>query len=89
MYDSLRKFSSLFHQDILSIHHSFEDAVKDVLESFIGTKRGDLERDLNAILNDDGISFMEVWKEMGSPFGFSGEADAREFLRQMYEIVRG
>lgn len=88
MYRSLQKFSSLFHQDILSIHDSFADAVEDVLGSFKGSDRGCLEEDLNVILNDDGISFIELWKEIGSPFGFSSESDAREFLRQIYKIVR-
>jgi|GEM_PF-3535377 len=88
MYTSLQKFSSLFHQDILSIHPSFEDAVEDVLESFNGLERSDLARGLSAILNDNDISFVKIWKEIGSPFGFTSESDAREFLRQLYDIVR-
>jgi hypothetical protein len=88
MYRLLQKFSSLFHQDILSIHSSFEDAVEDVLASFNGMERSGLAGDLSAILNDNDISFLKTWKEVGSPFGFTSESDAREFLRQLYEIVR-
>jgi len=80
---TFNKFIGLFHQDILSIMPSFEVAVAETLGGLSATERQQLKRELEAIRDDEGISFQEIWNSSRSPFGLRDETGAREILGQI------
>jgi hypothetical protein len=83
----LSKYIEQFHQDILTINNSLDDAIKEALGALSSYEKRQLKTELDEIFSDPSIRFDAIWNSSVSPFRLRNEASAREVLGKILALL--
>jgi DnaJ-class molecular chaperone len=83
----LEKYIDQFHQDILTINDTFEDAIKEALGGLEEADQEHLKAELQEISENADAKFSEIWNGSRSPFKLRNEREAREILDEILALL--
>lgn len=79
----LNLYIEQFHQDILTINDTMEEAIQEALGALDEEEKVQLKLELETISSDPSIRFVDLWNNSRSPFRLRNERDAREILGEI------